>query len=81
MVCTNPQALPVSPFAPVFPLFLCSVDSNLQVYFKQAHALVESSPRCSTPSMPTWTPTLCARGPRMSPMRCSSHNGPGSSPG
>lgn len=35
---------PTSPFAPVTPLFLEPVDSELQAFLREAHALVESCP-------------------------------------
>lgn len=37
-------ALPNSPFAPIVPLFLAPVGSDLQVFLKEAHALIESFP-------------------------------------
>lgn len=48
MTCPNPQTLPISPFAPVVPLFLAPADSDLQVFLKEAHALIESSPEVLT---------------------------------
>lgn len=35
---------PTSPFAPVMPLFLMPVDSDLQAFLREAHALLESCP-------------------------------------